>query len=93
MQFMIRSTVVSHLAVVTEVYNDDFDAIRLDIHLDTLHSSLQENGKSIIHDILEYMKSLSQSDKSLLSEVVNLATLILIMPATNTLSERSFSQL
>ena len=70
------------------------DAIRFDIQLDTLHSSLKENGKNMdIHDILEYIKSLSQSDKSLLCEVVTLATLILVIPATNALSERSFSQL
>ena len=34
----------------TGVYRDDLDAIRLDIQLDTLHSSLKENGKNM--DIL-----------------------------------------
>ena len=84
----------SELAAVIEVYKDDLDATRLEIQLDTLHSSLTEDGKGMdIHDILKYMQSLSPSDKSLLCEVVTLATLILVMPATNALSERSFSQL
>ena len=78
----------SDLATVTGVYKYDLEAIRFDIQLDTLHSSLKENGKNMdIHDILEYIKSLSQSDTSLLCEVVTLATLILVMPATNALSE------
>ena len=84
----------SELAAVIEVYKDDLDATRLEIQLDTLRSSLVEDGISMdIHDILKYMKSLSASDKCLLCEVVTLATLILVMPATNALSERSFSQL
>ena len=62
------------LAAVIEVYKDDLDATRLEIQLDTLRSSLVEDGISMdIHDILKYMQSLSASDKCLLCEVVTLA--------------------
>ena len=39
------------------------------------------------------MKSLSEGQRALLSEVCTLSSLILVMPATNAISERSFSSL
>ena len=39
------------------------------------------------------MKSLSTAEKSLLSEVCTLLQLVIVMPATNAISERSFSAL
>jgi len=43
--------------------------------------------------VINYLQNLSQAQRSLLSEVCTLASLILVMPATNAVSERSFSSL
>ena len=42
---------------------------------------------------MEYLKELSQAQKVLLSEVCKVAKLLLVMLASNALSERSFSAL
>ena len=44
-------------------------------------------------DIVNHFKKMSSSQLSLLSEVVKLVRLILVMPATNAVSERIFSAL
>ena len=57
----------------------------------------EEGGKQgvqpTIFDIKSYFTSLSPAQRSLLSEVCTVYKLILIMPGTNTVSERSFSGL
>ena len=40
---------------------------------------------------MSYLKKISPSEKELLNQIVILAKLILVMPATNSTSERSFS--
>ena len=49
--------------------------------------------KISIFDIQEYFKSLLGGQHTLLGEVVKVVQLVLVMPATNTTSERSFSAL
>ena len=46
-----------------------------------------------IADLISFLKSLEHSQRILLSEVVKIAKLLLVMPATNAISERSFSAL
>ena len=46
-----------------------------------------------IKDILKYLRNISSGQKALLSEICVIAKLILVMPATNAISERSFSAL
>ena len=46
-----------------------------------------------IFDVKDYFTSLSQGQQSLLSEVKKVLQLVLVMPATNATSERSFSAL
>ena len=46
-----------------------------------------------ILDIQEYFSCLSDGQQSLLGEVMQLVQLVLVMPATNAKSERSFSAL
>ena len=48
-------------------------------------------GGISFHDVLEQAKKSSKGLKILISEVIKLLTLIIIIPATNTVSERSFS--
>ena len=44
-------------------------------------------------DVLNYLRGLSPGMKSLISEVIRVAKLIVVCPATNATSERSFSAL
>lgn len=44
-----------------------------------------------IPDVIEYLTKLSTAEKNLLDQVVVVAKLLLVMPATNVTSERSFS--
>ena len=47
----------------------------------------------ILNDIIKYCQDLEPSNKNLLSEVGRIIALILVLPATNATSERSFSKL
>ena len=53
----------------------------------------QETSVITIFDIKDYMLTLSPGQLSLISQVKRLMQLILVMPATNASSERSFSAL
>ena len=46
-----------------------------------------------VDDVVTFFQSLDGSRKLLLSEVCTLGRLLLVMPATNAVSERSFSAL
>ena len=48
-------------------------------------------NKPTLHDVIDYLKSLSPEQKISMSQVCVLLTLILVMPATNAVSERSAS--
>ena len=58
--------------------------------VESLCSDLESPG---FRDIVEKFKSLSQAEQSHFSEVVYLLRLLLVMPATNAVSERSASAL
>ena len=78
---------------VTDFYGGDIDKTRLETQLTmvkTLCSDLESPG---FRDIAEKFKSLSQAEQFHFSEVVNLLRLLLVMPATNAVSERSASAL
>ena len=82
------------LEFVTAFYREDIDSDRLKMQLDVLSSNFPED--SSLHDlqsILKYLKELSHPQRTLMSEVCTLASLILVMPASNAVSERSFSSL
>ena len=44
-----------------------------------------------IVDIKDYVLSLSQTERGLISEVITVLSLIVVVPSTNAISERSFS--
>ena len=78
---------------VIELYGDDFDQSLLKSQLQILKSHFSTNTEPIhLSTIKEFLISLGES-RSLLSEVVKLINLVLVMPATNATSERSFSAL
>ncbi|KAI6658762.1 hypothetical protein LOD99_15087 [Oopsacas minuta] len=73
-------------------YGDNFThADRLHTQLKLLHCS----GAALtdLPSIIIYLKSLNSTEKSFFSEVIKIVKLILVMPATNATSERSFSAL
>ena len=77
---------------VTKFYKGDFDNEILKVQLRTLPVVLEATETiANFYDIRKEMKKLKQSRKALISEVVKLVKLIIVMPATNAVSERSFS--
>ena len=57
------------------------------------NSSVDSSDSPTVFEIKEYIKNLTQAQRDLLDQVVTILKLILIMPATNATSERSFSAL
>ncbi len=83
--------------VVTDFYKNDFNKDVLRAQLITFgvdfNPKLQADQEVTIFDIKDHFTTLSSSHRNLLNEVMKLLQLILIMPATNSSSERSFSAL
>ena len=77
---------------VVKFYGSDFDAGILKVHLEIL-SSCDMPSPCCFADIRAYLKDCSPGQRALFSQVVTVAKLILVMPATNASSERSFSAL
>lgn len=80
---------------VIKFYGADFNSDLLETQLEVLYNSCTEKlGTSVvISEIVEFFKSLTLAQKEHLSEVCKLLKLLLVMPATNATSERSFSSL
>ena len=80
-------------------YKDDFDSGMLHAQLQVFTSECQRQQKetgipfTTVFDIKDFFCNLTDSQKSLFSEVCKVVKLILIMPASNATSERSFSAL
>ena len=86
------------LDFVCSFYKDDFNSDTLCAQLVTFGLDFQaaykdEKTKPTIFDIRDYFKSLSHAQRQLLDQVCRAVQLILVMPATNATSERSFSAL
>ena len=66
-----------------EFYGNDFEKDVLLAQHDRCHVT--------VHDIIPVIKTMSCAEKLLFKEVVQLISMILVLPATNAVSERSFS--
>ena len=97
-----REDITSNLDYVCSFYKDDFQPEFLRTQLLTFGLDFQRiqreaygdnDKKPTIFDIKEYFTSLTTAQKSLLSQVCLVIKLVLVMPATNATSERSFSAL
>jgi hypothetical protein len=78
---------------IVEFYGADFsNTDRLQSQLTLLHTSTEDSLMDL-QSITTYLKSLSSAEKIFFSEVIKAVKLILVMPATNAVSERSFSAL
>ena len=78
---------------VTEFYGNDFDSYNLRVQLNLMSTVLPNSDGSNMCMLLQKVKGLSTAQKSLINEVMKLARLTLVLPATNAVSERSFSAL
>ena len=73
------------------LYQCDIDSEQLKVHLETLSTNFQ--AKRDTFSIFDVKESLSPNERLIISEVCVLLKLILVMPSTNAVSERSFSAL
>lgn len=81
---------------VTSFYKDDFHKPSLKVQLElftTGFSQTEQSSQPTFCEVMNYVKSMSPAMQSGMSEVMKLIKLILIMPATNAISERSASAL
>ena len=83
-----------HLKEVVEFYENDLDASLLSAQLQNLGSWFTGKGERLLlKDCIQAMQDMSTAQKEFFSEVCTVARLILVMPATNAVSERSFSSM
>ena len=81
---------------VVDFYKDYFNSGLLPTQLESLNASFKETkdiSRVDMKAILKYFRSTLPVYKSFYSEVIKLLKLILVMPTTNAISERSFSAL
>ena len=85
----------SELMETTEFYGADLDKEELSAQLEILQCNFAVDGKSpdevMINDILTYLRNLSPNEKNFLRQICTVSSLLLVLPATNATSERSFS--
>ena len=81
------------LQKVIGFYHDDFNGDILRVQLRTLPAVTGQGKGSVntFHDVRILVKQLKSSIRNLISEVVKMIILVIVMPVTNAVSERSFS--
>ena len=78
---------------VNAFYGSDFDYLQLETQLGIFAQHFQSSEGVTLTDIFTFFRSCTQGQLDLISQVSKLAMLLLVMPATNATSERSFSAL
>ncbi len=81
----------SEVDEVLKFYGSDFEKDTLLAQLQLFHTNFPVELTASIHDVVTVVKGMSAGEKALLAEVIKLVRLLLVMPATNAASERSFS--
>ena len=83
----------STLKEVMEFYQEDFNQSDLETQLEVFSNMDINVGSPSItfHDVHEHFKSLNPGQLSFIAQVVKVVKLVLLMPATNAVSERSAS--
>ena len=78
---------------ITNFYADAFKPNALETQLKTLLLTLPfgTSNAETFRDVLKQVKGLSKGQKLLIGDVVKLLKLVIVMPATNAVSESSFS--
>ena len=78
------------MQIVTSFYKDDFHEATLKVQLQlfiTGFSQTEQSSQPTFCEVMKYVNSMSPALQSGMSEVMKLIKLILIMPATNAVSE------
>ena len=85
----------SSLSFITDFFVSVFDAHQLKTQFHVLSTTFSnvENASIQLPDIIKYFKTRSPAELALFSEIGTLLKLVLVMPATNAVSEWSFSAL
>lgn len=87
------------LDFILDFYKDDLDKTSLSSQLDTFTSYARNNlcdpsiAQMYVSDLVKSVCQMSPTSRCLFSEIVTLLRLVLVMPATNATSERTFSSL
>ena len=76
---------------ILKFYGSDFAKDSLLTQLHVFRTNYPMEMRSNVHDIASIVRDMSNGEKALLSQVIKLVHLLLVMPATNAISERSFS--
>ena len=90
-----RENAEGSFTAVTEFYCDGFNIEQLCVQLQILATNYPEEVREsvTVKDVCDYVQNMSPFEKALISEVVVLLKILIVMPATNAVSERSFSAL
>ena len=78
------------LGEVLQLYKDDFKEDELKAQLETLRY-FPESTIDNVKELVEFVQSLSATTKTFVPQVIVQAKILLVMPATNAISELSFS--
>lgn len=82
------------LDFVTSFYTEDLSKEQLKVQLDVMTANLPHEADGYdFPAVLNQLKAMSSAQRSLICQVCTLTSLILVMPATNAVSEQSFSTL
>lgn len=85
------------LDFILDFYKDDLDKTSLSSQLETFTSYARNNlcdpSTVSVSDLVKSVCQMSPTSRCLFSEIVTLLRLVLVMPATNATSERTFSSL
>lgn len=81
------------LQQVLDFYKEDFNEQNLRIQLQTFKSMFDLKENLVFGDIIDYFTNLEPQVQILLSEVCKVVELVLVLPASNAESERSFSKM
>jgi len=87
---------IAELQFVLDYYGSDFDCFLLTTHLQLFTTSItmtEDNNQLTLLDIKSHLYSLLPGVRSSMSEVCKLLKILMVMPCTSTVSERSASAL
>ena len=80
-----------HVEAVCKFYGNDLDSSLLRTQLDSLKCYFNTRESTTIVEVIAGIRSMSPAQRSFFSEVCSVTRVVLVMPATNAASERSFS--
>ena len=74
-------------------YGSDYDALFLPTHLEIFSRNFQAEREVVVSDVINFFRSCTPGHLEVMSQVSKLVRLLLVIPATNATSERSYSAL